>query len=149
MAHSPDEQWQVHPIGVEPTVHRMRWVDLEGDGRAELVVAPLFGRGTKGPNFAEKGVRILAYPIPADPVAGPWQPVVLNESLHVSHNFWPTDFDRDGRMDILVASFEGVTLLSPPAPSDNSKTPRSLTAGPQSLSAPAIRKPRRIVARAK
>lgn len=124
---SPDAAWEVHAIGVEPTVHRMRWVDLAGDGRAELVVAPLFGQGTKGPNFAERGVRILAYPIPADPVVGPWEPVVLNESLHVSHNFWPTDFDRDGRLDLLVASFEGVTLLSPPAPPGNSETPRSLT----------------------
>ena len=123
---APDEPWQVHPIGVEPTVHRIRWVDLEGDGRAELVVAPLFGQGTKGPSFADRGVRIMAYPIPADPVQGPWTPVVLNESLHVTHNFWPTDFDRDGCMDLLVASFEGVTLLSHPTLSGDANAKRSL-----------------------
>jgi len=112
----PDEPWQVHPIGVEPTVHRMRWVDLQGDGRAELVVVPLHGRGTRGPSFDQQGVRILAYSIPQDPVVGPWEPVVLNDTLHVTHNFWPTEFGLPGRMSLLIASFEGVTLLSPPAP---------------------------------
>ncbi|MBL9122685.1 MAG: VCBS repeat-containing protein [Planctomycetaceae bacterium] len=111
----PDDPWQVHPIGVEPTVHRMRWVDLQRDGRPELVVVPLQGRGTTAPHFSEQGVRILAYPIPQDPVAGPWEPVVLNDLLHVTHNFWPTEFGLKGSTSLLVASFEGVTLLSPPA----------------------------------
>ena len=56
-------------------------------------------------------MRILAYKIPADPVKGPWVPEVINEELHVAHNFCPTDLDRDGKLDILVASFEGVSLL--------------------------------------
>ena len=50
--------------------------------------------------------------IPADPVTGPWMPRVINEELHVAHNFWPTDLDRDGKLDMLVASFEGVSLLT-------------------------------------
>lgn len=132
---SPDQRWDVHPIGAEPTVHRMRWVDLDGDGRAELVVVPLFGRGTKGPHFDERPLRVLAYKIPADPVRGPWTPEVLNESLHVAHNFCPSDLDGDGRTDLLVASFEGVTLLSPPAPSATGRltgwTGRRIGAGNQ------------------
>src|SRR5438876_2492918 len=39
-----DEPWTLYPIGTEPTVHRIRFVDLDGDGRAKLVVAPLQGR---------------------------------------------------------------------------------------------------------
>ncbi len=70
------------------------------------------GRGTTRPHFGERGVRILAYKIPADPVRGPWEPQVINEELHVAHNFAPTDLDRDGKTDILVASFEGVSWLS-------------------------------------
>ena len=103
--------WDVFPIGEEPTVHRMRWVDLDHDGRPELVVAPLSGRNSTRPNFAEAGVRILAYKIPSDPRRGPWTPEVINDELHVTHNFWPTDLDRDGRVDLLVVSFEGVSLL--------------------------------------
>ena len=44
-------------------------------------------------------------------MAGPWVPRVINEELHVAHNFWPTDLNHDGKLDMLVASFEGVSLL--------------------------------------
>jgi hypothetical protein len=44
-------------------------------------------------------------------VKGPWTPEVIDDSLHVSHNIWPTDFDSDGDLDLLVVSFEGVFLL--------------------------------------
>ncbi|HEY5315511.1 MAG TPA: VCBS repeat-containing protein, partial [Pirellulales bacterium] len=108
---SADEHWQVRLIGEEPTVHRMRWADLDGDGRPELVVMPLFGRDTKPPAYAEHGVRVLAYHIPANPLADRWTSEVLNEDLHVTHNFWPTDLTGDGQLDLLVASFEGVSLL--------------------------------------
>jgi hypothetical protein len=110
-----DEPWSVHSIGEEPTVHRMRWVDLDAEGRSELVVLPLMGRDTTRPNFAERGVRVLAYKIPTDPLRDFWRPEVLNSDLHVTHNFVPTDLDSDGRIDLLVTSFEGVNLITRPA----------------------------------
>jgi hypothetical protein len=107
----PGEPWTLHPIGEEPTVHRMNWIDLDGDGQLELLVAPLMGRDTTRPNFQERGVRLLSYEIPADPVRGPWTPTVISDELHVTHNFVPTDLNDDGRLDLLVVSFEGVSLL--------------------------------------
>jgi hypothetical protein len=58
-------------------------------------------------------VRIAAYKVPADPVNGPWTPTVLNESLHVVHNFVavPAQPGRSG-LDLLTASYEGVNRLS-------------------------------------
>ncbi|MBS0209981.1 MAG: VCBS repeat-containing protein [Planctomycetes bacterium] len=108
---SAGSQWEVRQIAEEPTTHRMRWVDVDGDGRSELVVLPLFGRDTTKPNFAEQGVRVLAFRIPADPVADRWPMVSLNDEMHVTHNFWPTDLDGDQKIDLLVTSFEGVNLL--------------------------------------
>ncbi len=109
---SPGDPWQVHPIGQEPTIHRIRWADFDGDGRKELIVAPLFGRGTSSKNnWQERPIRILSYKIPADPARGPWTPEIISEELHVAHNLWPTDLDDDGRLDLLVASYEGVSLL--------------------------------------
>ena len=106
-----NEPWPVFPIGEEPTIHRMNWVDLDGDRREELVLSPLMGRDTTKPNYAERGCRLLAYKIPADPVQGPWVPEVINDRLHVCHNFTATDLNRDGRADLLVVSFEGVHWL--------------------------------------
>jgi hypothetical protein len=57
-------------------------------------------------------VRILAYRIPDDPIRDRWMPEVLDESLHVVHNFAPIKAARGKGMDILTASYEGVSLLT-------------------------------------
>ncbi|MFM9116245.1 MAG: FG-GAP repeat domain-containing protein [Planctomycetota bacterium] len=107
----PQDSWRVYPIGEEPTVHRMQFADLDADGRAELIVSPLMGRGTTKPNWAEAPVRLLAYTIPKDPRREPWVPKVLNEDVHVTHNLIPADVDGDGKLDLLLVSFEGVHWL--------------------------------------
>ena len=103
--------WQLHPIGEHPTTHRMNFADLDGDGRQELIVSPLMGKDTTRPNFAENGTPLLVYPIPADPVKGPWKAETICDDVHVTHNFQVLDFDGDGKLDILLVSFEGVHLL--------------------------------------
>jgi hypothetical protein len=109
---SLDERWSVYPIAAEPTLHRLRWGDVLGNGRAQLVVSPLQGRGTKGPNWDQgRGVRLLVYSIPQDPAKEPWPVQVADDSLHTMHNHWITDLDGDGRNDILVASWHGVHCI--------------------------------------
>lgn len=105
-------EWRVHPLGSEPTLHRVRWGDLNGDGHPQLVVVPLQGRGTSPPNWGEgQGVRILAYSIPENPSQDSWPVEVVDDSLHTTHNFQLIDVDNDGRDEILVAAWEGVFLL--------------------------------------
>jgi hypothetical protein len=128
-----DDKWTVHPIGTEPTVHRMRWGDFDGNGRAELIVLPLHGRGVRPPEFNQNGVRILRYKIPDEPTdAGAWQAEVVDDALHVSHNLWPADLNQDQRLDLLVASFEGVHLIERGASSTWNR--RLLAAGNQETS---------------
>ncbi len=109
-----DEPWSLHPIDTEPMVHRIRFADIDGDGKPELVSAPLMGRGSSAAGNWMDGapVRVTAYRIPADPVKDRWAPVVLDESLHVVHNIWPIASDHAKRKNLLTASYEGVSLLS-------------------------------------
>jgi hypothetical protein len=109
-----DEPWTMHAIGEVPTVHRIRWADLDGSGKPALVVTPLMGRNsTAKKNWMDGApVEILAYAIPKDPIRDRWVPQVVDHSLHVVHNFWPIPSSRGNGMDLLVASYEGVNLLT-------------------------------------
>src|SRR5437762_2493365 len=101
----------LYPIMDYPTTHRMNFADLDGDGRQELIVSPLQGKDTTRPNYAEHGTPLFCYNVPPDPVKGPWKPQVICDDVHVTHNFQVTDFNGDGKLDILLVSFEGVHLL--------------------------------------
>ncbi len=108
-----DAPWKILPLGSEPTLHRLRWGDVRGTGKMQLVVAPLQGRGTKGPDWGKgAGVRVLVYTVPDDPASSPWPVEVADESLHTIHNLQLVDFDGEGRDDIVLAAWEGVFVLS-------------------------------------
>jgi hypothetical protein len=108
---APGAAWELHSIAEEPTLHRIRWADLDGDNTRELVVVPLHGRGTKGPDWLGQGARILIFRPPANPTRDPWPMEVADDTLHIVHNFLPANMDSDAGDELLVASREGVNLL--------------------------------------
>jgi hypothetical protein len=101
------ERWQPVALYHEPTVHRMRWIKM-ASGKNDLVVAPLHGRGNQ--NGQGAGVRILGYEIPLDPKQ-PWTTELIDDSLHLTHNFTPVQWDADPALELLVAAKEGVFLF--------------------------------------
>jgi len=109
-----DEPWTVYPVAEEPTVHRIRFADVLGLGKPQLVSVPLMGRdSTKENNWTDgKPLRVMAYKIPKDPTKDRWEEVILDESLHAAHNFQPIPAAKGKGMDVLCASYEGVNLLS-------------------------------------
>ncbi len=108
---SPADPWEVRMIAEEPTTHRMRWIDTDGDKRPELVVVPLMGRGTTKPLWAESGVRVLASRY------RPTRPKTVGRSRCSTTRcasrttFGPRTSTATVRTKILCTSFEGVNLL--------------------------------------
>jgi len=104
-AASLESPWTVHPIGAEAWTHRMRFADVLGTGRDQLVVTPLNGDGSNG-------IRLLAFPIPTKPDSGPWTPQVMTRSLNRAHNHWHITNSRSlGPDQTIVASQEGLNLV--------------------------------------
>ena len=106
-------RWQLHPIAFEEsTLHRLRFGDVKGTSSRQLVVAPLQGRQTKGPNWGQgQGVRILVHDIPKAPGDRAWPVEIADATLHTIHNLQLIDIDHDGRDEIVVAAWEGVFML--------------------------------------
>jgi hypothetical protein len=85
---------------------------VKGTSSRQLVVAPLQGRGTKGPNWGQgQGVRILVHDIPKAPGDRAWPVEIADATLHTIHNLQLIDIDHDGRDEIVVAAWEGVFML--------------------------------------
>ena len=104
-----NQEWEMHYIDAVPTSHRIRWADVTGDGKEELINLPIIGYGATAPDYAVN-TPLKAYPIPVNLAAENWPSIVLDESLQLAHGMQVLDWEDDGRMDILTASFGGVHL---------------------------------------
>ena len=98
----PTGPWQVREIDRTPTVHRVRWADMEGTGRRVLISAPLVGPAATAPEYRDS-VSLYWYQPDA------WSRHVVSESDQgVVHGLmvkpW-LDPDRDA---VFTASFAGV-----------------------------------------
>jgi hypothetical protein len=131
------DEWTLHPIPCdEPTVHRVRVADVIGQGKPQILVAPLQGREctAKGNWTDGRPVKILAYPVPKDPEKpGSWKPIVVCDSLFVVHNFATIPNPKDHALmyatydGIFASDFRGngfVTDRLHPADQDNPKGSR-------------------------
>ena len=96
---------------VEPTTHRMRWLRLN-DGSWGLVVLPLHGRGNK--NGEGTPVKVLLYHPPKtlnDP-NGEWKAEVIDQSMHMTHNFLPMNGGGNLMPNLMIAGKEGIGIHS-------------------------------------
>jgi hypothetical protein len=102
---SLEDRWNVQFIGEERWVHRMRFADVLGTGRPQLVVSPL------NATVAE-GVRLSAFEVPQDPANDRWRATVIDDTLNRMHNHWHLDLEGNGKIDTLTASREGVHRIT-------------------------------------
>ena len=78
--------------------------------KRELINLPIIGIGASGPEY-DVDLQLKAYSIPNDLSVDRWEGIVLDQSLQLSHGISVSDWDKDGRQDILTASFYGVHLF--------------------------------------
>jgi len=126
-----DEPWKLIPIADVGSIHRLRWGDIDGDTKLDLVVAPIFGRGAKPPRYDDKA-RILAFQPEGDPKNAIWrrQPLIEHPVIHAIE-LRPLPATR-GRSAVLTADNEGVTIVGEGVITDGASftlTARSLVPG--------------------
>lgn len=100
----PRQPWKAAEIDRLPTTHRMRFADLDGDAKPELVNSPLTGKGAAAPLFV--GGTPLVYYTPGD-----WKRHEIYDALGgVTHGMYEAKWDNSGRDAILTASMGGIWL---------------------------------------
>lgn len=102
----PSQPWEMIEIDRLPTSHRLRWMDIDGNGKKVLVNAPLAGAHVTLPDY--RGAVPVVFYRPQI-----WKREIISQELEgVLHAILVNDWDRDGREDLLTAGFMGVDLFN-------------------------------------
>jgi hypothetical protein len=117
----PKQPWTVEKIDSFPTSHHVAWADLDGDGKKELLNAPLIGEKSVAPTYDQDHASVFWYS-PKD-----WKRhVVTTEIPGIIHRVRPVKWDGNARDQFLVASFEGIALYRSSGSGDNMKFEKTL-----------------------
>jgi hypothetical protein len=101
----PRQRWKAEKIDAFPTSHHVVWADLDGDGRKELLNAPLIGEKSLAPSYDQDKASVFWYDSKA------WKRhLVADDIPGIIHRVRPVNWDTDKREEFLVASFEGIAL---------------------------------------
>ncbi|MBI4474748.1 MAG: PQQ-binding-like beta-propeller repeat protein [Acidobacteria bacterium] len=104
-AGDPRQKWNSQRIDAFPTSHHIVWADVDGDRKKELVNAPLVGAKSLAPTYDQDKTPIFWYR------QGDWQRhSITNDVNGIIHRVRPLAWDGNGRDQLLVASFDGITL---------------------------------------
>ena len=100
----PRTQWKVTEIDRLTTSHRLRWADVNGNGKKVLVNAPLTGAHAEAPDYRDHTPLVFYRP-------GEWKRELIGDQNEgVVHGIYVIDWDGDGRDELLTASFVGIHL---------------------------------------
>jgi hypothetical protein len=105
------DPWTFKQVADVPSIHRVRWGDVDGDGRLDLVVAPIFGPGATPPKFDQDPARLSVFTTGNDPKAERWTSQVVARRP-VMHSIEVIKIPVDSRsVSIFTADNDGVGLV--------------------------------------
>ena len=101
----PRQEWKAEQIDKFATSHHVVWADLDGNGELELVNAPLIGPDSLAPTYDQDVASVFWYGQDG------WQRHTIADDIPgLIHRVRRVQWGPDSRDQILVASFEGITL---------------------------------------
>jgi hypothetical protein len=110
----PRQPWTAREIDRIPTVHRLRWIDLKGDGKKVLLVAPMIGAKATPPSYAENVPVYLYRP-------GEWKRELYTALPRgILHSITPVRWQGRGEQ-LMTADFLGIRVFLPHGPVEISK----------------------------
>ena len=105
----PRELWKPTRVDALITSHHLAWADIDGDGKKELINAPLIGPKALAPKY-EDHVSLVYYQIPKDP-QGNWERHTIDDQLTgVLHRVRVVQWNPGNRQQLLTAGFDGIFL---------------------------------------
>jgi hypothetical protein len=100
----PRELWKPTKVDELTTSHHIAWADVDGDGKLELINAPLIGAKALAPKY-EDHVSLLYYR------QGDWKRELIDDQLFgVLHRVRPVNWEGSKRQQLLSTGFDGITL---------------------------------------
>jgi hypothetical protein len=114
----PGQPWKAEKFDTFPTSHHIVWADLDGDGRKELINAPLIGPASLAPTYDQDKAPVFWYS-QRDSFAT--RHVITENIPGIIHRVRPVKWDNGSREQILVASFEGIVLYRASGSGDSMK----------------------------
>jgi hypothetical protein len=110
----PRQPWTAREIDRVPTVHRIRWIDLAGDGKKVLLVAPMIAQTAHPPDYAGTVPIYLYRP-------GVWKrELFLEQSQGILHSILPVHWEGKGEQ-LMTADFLGIRVYLPKGPREIAK----------------------------
>ena len=101
----PRQPWKADKIDTFPTSHHVVFADLDGDGKRELLNAPLIGEKSVAPTYDQDKASVFWYD------TATWKRHIVTQDIPgIIHRVRPVNWDSDKREEFLVASFEGIVL---------------------------------------
>jgi len=106
----PREPWKISKVDQLITSHHIAWADVDGDGKKELINAPLIGPKSVAPKYDEDKVSLVYYHVPKD-FDGEWKRLMIDDHMNgILHRARVVKWVDGKRDQILTTGYDGILL---------------------------------------